>query len=86
MSDVPKEWIEAFGQGWRSVPAGEPGDRRRAGLAAVIPLIQAAERKRIIIGVTDLPDALTGEQDSRKIPTVVNTDEVLGIIDPQWQR
>lgn len=40
-AEVRDEWIEAFGVGWHSVPEGEPGDRRRAGLAAVVPLIRA---------------------------------------------
>lgn len=34
--EVPDRWVELFGKGWHSVPAGKPGDRRRAGLALVL--------------------------------------------------
>ena len=46
MTDIKirREWLDVFSEGWHSVPEGEPGDRRRAGLAAVLPLILAADR------------------------------------------
>lgn len=33
---VTKEMVEAFGKAWEETPAGKPGDRRRAGIAAVL--------------------------------------------------
>lgn len=40
-SEIKDEWVEAFAEGWHSVPKGKSGARRRAGLAAVVPLIRA---------------------------------------------
>jgi hypothetical protein len=51
--DIKPEWLDAFAEGWHSVPEGEPGDRRRAGLAAVLPLIYNDLRATVEI----LPDA-----------------------------
>lgn len=44
---IPQEWVGAFAEGWHSVQAGQPGDRRRAGLAKVLPLIEAEVRERV---------------------------------------
>lgn len=42
MTAIPDVWVEAFAEGWASVTAAQPGDRRRAGLAAVLPFIVEA--------------------------------------------
>jgi hypothetical protein len=33
---ITDEMVEAFGRAWHATPAGEPGARRRAGLAAAL--------------------------------------------------
>lgn len=62
MTRVPDEWVEAFGKGWASVPAGEPGARRRAGLEAVLGLIHLSpeikDRDRRIASLLNQRDDL----------------------------
>jgi hypothetical protein len=55
---IPAAWLDAFADGWHSVPEGRPGDRRRAGLAAVRPLIDAETREHIArdIDASDIED------------------------------
>jgi len=36
---VTEQMIVAFGEAWHASPEGEPGDRRRAGLQAVLALL-----------------------------------------------
>ena len=52
----------------------------------LIRAVEERESRRIVIGITDLPDALTGEQDSRAIPTAVDTESVFKVIGHGWER
>jgi thiazole synthase ThiGH ThiG subunit len=38
---VTDAMVEAFGRAWEATPAGEPGARRRAGLAAALATVSA---------------------------------------------
>lgn len=71
MADVPERWVQMFGEGWHSVPEGQPGDRRRAGLALVLADLRRGiamdrecwthpDAKRALDDILDLIDGRSG--------------------------
>ena len=52
-SEVPERWVEMFAEGWHSVPPGQPGDRRRAGLGLVL-----ADLRQQVAALNPLHDVL----------------------------